>query len=126
MIFIDTHVVLWLFSGELRRIPSTVQAKLEEEELAISPISVLELSYLHQIGRTTVSADEMVTELARALGLSVANAPFAQICATATNLTWTRDLFDRLLSAHSIVSGLTLVTKDETILRNLPSAWWSN
>lgn len=125
MIFIDTHLALWLFSGELRRIPAPVQARLEGEDLGISPISALELSYLHQIGRTTVSADEMVSELARALGLTVATAPFEQICAAATNLTWTRDLFDRLLSAHSIVSGQTLVTRDETILRNLPSAWWS-
>jgi PIN domain nuclease of toxin-antitoxin system len=43
---------------------------------------------------------------------------------TSVALTWRRDPFDRLLSARAIVSGLPLVTKDETVRRNLSLAWW--
>jgi PIN domain nuclease of toxin-antitoxin system len=35
-----------------------------------------------------------------------------------------RDPFDRLLSAHAVVAGIPLVTKDRVIRRNLPLAWW--
>ena len=31
----------------------------------------------------------------------------------------------RLLAAHATVTGLALVTKDNTILQHLPLAWWA-
>jgi PIN domain nuclease of toxin-antitoxin system len=42
----------------------------------------------------------------------------------ATTLSWTRDPFDRLIAAHSIVANSPLITADETILENLPLATW--
>jgi PIN domain nuclease of toxin-antitoxin system len=43
----------------------------------------------------------------------------------ATKLDWTRDPFDRMISAQAIVAGAPLLTADRTILANLPLATWS-
>jgi hypothetical protein len=37
--------VVWLYAGELERIPREVQAHLEAHELQISPAVVLDLQY---------------------------------------------------------------------------------
>jgi PIN domain nuclease of toxin-antitoxin system len=124
MILIDTHVALWLYAGEIGRIPTPVQQRIEDEELRYSPVVALELAYLHQVGRVTVPPQDIVSELALKLGLSEVDESFSRICLAASDLDWTRDLFDRLLSAHSLLSGLDLVTKDRTIRENLSSAWW--
>ncbi len=50
--------------------------------------------------------------------------PSAQICQAAIALGWTRDPFDRLISAQAISSSATLVTKDRVIRHHLPQAWW--
>jgi PIN domain nuclease of toxin-antitoxin system len=51
--------------------------------------------------------------------------PSAQICQAATTLNWTRDPFDRLISAQALTSGTALVTKDRVIRNHLSLAWWS-
>jgi PIN domain nuclease of toxin-antitoxin system len=124
MILIDTHVVLWLYAGEIGRIPTAVQQRIDDEDLRFSPVTALELAYLHQVGRVTVPPESILSELALMLGLSEVDESFSRICFAARDLDWTRDLFDRLVSAHSLLSGLDLVTKDRTIRENLSSAWW--
>jgi PIN domain nuclease of toxin-antitoxin system len=42
----------------------------------------------------------------------------------AADLSWTRDPFDRLISAHAIVANAPLITADETIRANLSLAIW--
>jgi PIN domain nuclease of toxin-antitoxin system len=42
----------------------------------------------------------------------------------ATGLSWTRDPFDRLISAHAIVTNSPLITADETIREHLALAVW--
>jgi PIN domain nuclease of toxin-antitoxin system len=124
MILIDTHVVLWLYAGEIGRIPTAVQQRIDDEDLRFSPVTALELAYLHQVGRVTVPPESILSELALMLGLSEVDESISRICFAARDLDWTRDLFDRLVSAHSLLSGLDLVTKDRTIRENLSSAWW--
>ena len=46
MIFLDTHVVIWLYAGEVERFPRRVQSRLESEALFISPIVLLEMQGL--------------------------------------------------------------------------------
>jgi PIN domain nuclease of toxin-antitoxin system len=62
--------------------------------------------------------------LRRTIGLEVVDASLAELVRAATPITWTRDPFDRLIAAHSIVAGAPLVTADETIRENLPQAIW--
>lgn len=47
-----------------------------------------------------------------------------EVVEAATGISWTRDPFDRLISAHAIVANAPLITADETIRANLPLATW--
>jgi PIN domain nuclease of toxin-antitoxin system len=125
VILLDTHVVAWLFAGEVDRFPSKARELLESEELRISPTVALELGYLHEIGRLSQPPDLVLTELGRALGLRSVDASLDDVTREALPLTWTRDPFDRLIAAHAIVQAAPLLTADETIRSHLPDAVWA-
>lgn len=125
MIHLDTHVVVWLYVADLARFPAAVLGLLESEPLAISPMVQLELQYLHEVGKTTQPAAVVVAALQGKLGLRVADLSFAAVASAATELSWTRDPFDRLIAASALVAGCPLLTADTTVLRHLPCARWS-
>lgn len=125
MILIDTHVLLWLYAGELAHIPSRVRQRLNAEQIGLSPFVELEVAYLYEIGRVKSPASIVVDELRTRVELVSADVGAAAVCGAAIKLSWTRDPFDRLLAAHATVAGLPLVTRDETIRRHLPLAWWA-
>lgn len=87
-------------------------------------MAVLELAYLHEVGRARDPVPAMLTALRQSISLEVADIPFADLVGAATGLTWTRDPFDRLIAAHAIAASAPLVTADRTILENLPLATW--
>lgn len=97
---------------------------MEAEPLGVSPIVELELTYLYEIGRVSEPASSPLSTLRRGLDLQVVDASLAEVIQAAKDLTWTRDPFDRLISAHAIVANVPLVTADETIRKNLPLAIW--
>lgn len=66
----------------------------------------------------------MLAALRQSIGLEVVDVSFAELVDTAVGVTWTRDPFDRLLSAHAIVADVPLITADRTILDHLPLATW--
>ena len=126
MILLDTHLLVWLYGGLLDRIPAPVQARLNREQLALSPFVQLELGYLYEVGRVRAPAQRVVDELTARLELVVADVSAATVCGAALDLTWTRDPFDRLLAAHATATGLALVTKDATLRQHLALAWWAD
>lgn len=115
----------WLYEGADRRIPSPVRALLDSEEPFVSPIVELELTYLYEVGRVTEPAKAPLVELRKSIGLQVADVSVAALAQAATELSWTRDPFDRLIAAQAIVADAPLVTADKTILANLPLATWA-
>jgi len=126
MILLDTHIVVWLYDDPERLVPPPVRERLNAEPLALSPFVRLELQYLYEVGRVSVPAQTIVDELVPKLEMVLTDPPSAQICQVATALDWTRDPFDRLISAQAVTSGITLVTKDRVIRNHLPLAWWPN
>jgi PIN domain nuclease of toxin-antitoxin system len=84
----------------------------------------VELAFLFEVGRVSGPPSEVLDDLRANLGLAVSDAPFAAVSRAAVGLTWTRDPFDRLIAAQSIVDRAPLVTADETILGHLPTAVW--
>ncbi|MEO8099159.1 MAG: PIN domain-containing protein [Acidobacteriota bacterium] len=63
-----------------------------------------------------VSAPEViVAHLAADIGLKVCDLPFAAVARQASEETWTRDPFDRIIVAQARVANATLITRDETI-----------
>lgn len=124
MIYLDTHVVVWLYANDRGRFPSALQALMNQHEWFISPIVRLELQLLHEIGRINPTAEEIITDLQKRVGLSLCPKVFDEVVAHATSLSWTRDPFDRLLVAHASLNNDPLVTKDRTIRAHYPHAVW--
>ncbi len=79
---------------------------------------------MYEIGRVSEPASAPLSALRRGLGLQIADVSLAELIKTATGISWTRDPFDRLISAHAIVSNAPLVTADEKIREHLPLATW--
>lgn len=126
MIHLDTHVVLWLGAGEHQRLSPGVAELIRTEELGISPMVVFELEILHEIGRVSVPADVVVSEMRSATGLRVDDWPFGDVVRRASTAAFgfTRDPFDRLVSAHAALAGVELVTKDRRLRQHLDFAIW--
>jgi len=107
------------------RLPPAARRLIEERERGFSPIGALELKYLHETGRARDSLAEMLAALRRDVGLEVVDVSAKDLAEAAAEISWTRDPFDRLISAHAIVANAPLVTADETMLENLSLARWS-
>jgi len=124
MIYLDTHVVVWLYLGDSVRFSEVAKKAIDEHDLLISPLIALELTYLHEIGRLSVQANQIIDFLSSTVGLAVCNMPLQQIINKAIAETWTRDPFDRLIVGHAACRNLALVTKDRIILDNYSQAIW--
>ncbi len=123
-IFLDTHVLIWLHMGEPERLSAKAVALIESSELWTSPICLLELDYLHEIGRIQGNSQKVLRKLERELGLSQASDPFEKIIEAAHHLHWTRDPFDRLLVAQASLHSAPLVSKDKLIQRHYAHCVW--
>ena len=124
MIYLDTHVVVWLYAGQLARFSDEIQALLNEHDLRICPIVQLELQYLHKIERITVDAQTILTDLGARIGLQICDKRFQAVVGEATAVSWTRDPFDRLIVANASLNNDILLTKDQNILTHYPFANW--
>ena len=124
MIFIDTHVAAFLAGKQVRKLTKRVQKTIEEESVWISPISLLELRYLHQLGRISYDSSAIFSFLKANIQLQQSQTPIDSLVMAAMDINWTRDLFDRLIVADCIVNGAKLMTKDTLILENYPQALW--
>ena len=124
MIYLDTHVVAWLYAGESARLSQTAIRQICDNDLLVSPMVRLELRYLYEIGKTKTTPQEVISELEQQIGLELCQHPFAAIIHKAESLTWTRDPFDRIIVGQAALHNDTLVTKDETILSHYEKATW--
>lgn len=124
MIHIDTHVAVWLYEKRRDRFPDRAFGLIESEELAISPMVLLELQYLFEIDRISASPGDVFSFLRERLGLETDAIPFSKVVEKAIEVTWTRDPFDRLITAQAACMRTTLLTKDASILKNYPEAAW--
>jgi PIN domain nuclease of toxin-antitoxin system len=123
--YLDTHMLFWLCENRLDRVSEPALDALNRHDLLISPIVIVELTYLHEIGRSRRVAQDIVRQLREQVGLRVCDHLFADVAETATFESWTRDPFDRLVVAHAKANGYApLVTADEKIRANYPRAVW--
>jgi PIN domain nuclease of toxin-antitoxin system len=125
LIYLDTHVVVWLYAGELELFGNRARRDLEECDLLISPMVTLEIQYLHQTGRLTVEADPMIDDLRRTLDLRISDIPFHQVISRSLGNIWTRDPFDRLIAAQAALGQHRLLTKDQNIRDHYTRAYWN-
>ena len=122
MIYLDTHVVVWLFAGQIEKLSIQAKDLLNSNVIHISPIVQLELQYLLEINRITVSPNDIITDLSNTIGLQICDKNFNSIINRSMKLNWTRDPFDRIIVANAAIDDDFLVTKDQTILKNYRKA----
>jgi PIN domain nuclease of toxin-antitoxin system len=129
MILLDTHVLFWAVdeSKRLSRVAaSAIRRARREDGIAISAISLWELSWLLSTGRiqsrgTVEASIEMMVEGVTIRPITV------EIAALAMQFSddYPRDPADRIIGATARAEGLTLVTRDEKIRRSplLKTVW---
>jgi PIN domain nuclease of toxin-antitoxin system len=122
--YLDTHVVVWLYEGRPERFPVNVIAAFEKNDLLISPMVVLELQYLFETNRITVPAKKIIHELSAEIDLTECRQPFGLIVSHAMAISWTRDPFDRLITAQAMAGNAVLISKDMLIRRHYKKTQW--
>lgn len=124
MIYLDTNVVLWLAGAQQELSSSAVAAINTAATLLVSPLVELEIEYLYEIGRVQRQGAAVLAHLAAVLPLRRCDRSFAAVVSAACRITWTRDPFDRLITAQAAVDGDTLLTRDKIIRSNYAQARW--
>ena len=118
MYFLDTHIIVWLYQMSLELLSQKAKNAIEENDLFVSPIVLLELEYLFEIGRIKEDSQTIINYLQSRIGLNIDSAGFVEVINAALKETWTRDPFDRIIVAHSKYREAYLVSKDEKIAEN--------
>jgi PIN domain nuclease of toxin-antitoxin system len=124
LIYLDTHIVVWLYAGLLGKFNQSVKTILNENEILISPIVRLELQFLYEIGRVIVPANAIVADLSDRIGIRVCEKDFNAVVSQAMTFTWTRDPFDRVIVANARLNENILISKDQNILEHYAHARW--
>jgi PIN domain nuclease of toxin-antitoxin system len=123
-LYLDTHCLVWLYYGEVEKLSTAARQALEQHDLVASPMAVLELELLHEIGRMRQNSSTIVATLEADTGLQICAIPFADVTAQAIKENWTRDPFDRLIVANAKAAGAPLLTRDERIRKHYRRALW--
>jgi PIN domain nuclease of toxin-antitoxin system len=121
---LDTHVVLWLYAGEVDRFTEAGKRLLNTTPVEISPIVRLELTFLHEIGRLIPEPRAVLNDLNARIGLREIPLNFATVVDQSESLAWTRDPFDRLICASAAQTGSSLLTRDRLIREHFDLAFW--
>ncbi len=125
MIHIDTHIAIWLFNAERKRLTTAAMDVLAREQMGYSPMVRHELDLLYERKRLPApSPDAILQYMSAAFNAAESQIDFSRLIDKATKLKWTRDPFDRFIVAHAIVDGARLVTADERILEHFQNAVW--
>lgn len=115
---LDTHFVLWIVTGAERL--SSFPWIERYRPWGVSPVSLLEIQYLAEIGRVEVRNPEFTDALVEDPRFVVDEVPLVPLMRRAIELTWTRDPFDRLIAAHSSLRRVPLCTTDRNVRDNHP------
>jgi len=124
LIYLDTHVVVWLYAGKIEKLSEVSKELINGHEVIVSPVVRLELQYLFEIDRITDKANEILFDLSDRIGLTICDQSLNTIVSCALDLSWTRDPFDRMIVANAAINQNNLITKDQNILENYEKAMW--
>jgi PIN domain nuclease of toxin-antitoxin system len=123
--YLDTNVAVWLVQGDLTRITPAALDSIGNCKLLVSPMVALELAYLHEINRITLTSQDVLLKLRAELGVEVCDSSFSSLIAIAVHEKWTRDPFDRIIVSHAKANGLSpLISSDAAIQKNYVKTVW--
>lgn len=112
---LDTHFLIWLLA-KARRLKQFPWLD-DYSPWGVSPISLLEIQILSETGRIKLAGDFASSIMADSRFI-LDEAPSVTLVQKALDLGWTRDPFDRLIVAHSLVRRLPLCSVDSNIIAN--------
>jgi PIN domain nuclease of toxin-antitoxin system len=124
VIYLDTHVLVWLYAARTDLLSHEASKQIEENELLVSPMVLLELDYLQEIGKIADRGKTIYQNLHARVGLKLCSLPFMVIIESASKQDWTRDPFDRIIVGHAAAANQKLVTRDEEIQQHYDRAIW--
>lgn len=125
MIHVDTHIAVWTFLGQTRRLTSRARRALATGPVVYSPMLRLELNILHERRKLPAdSPDLVIADLVKDFDAREYDGPFSSIISIAEDLRWTTDPFDRLIVATALAANAKLVTADGDIIDHFPDALW--
>ena len=101
MILLDTNAVIWLD----RRHHRTKRLSIATSPLFVSPATLVELQMLDELGRIRFKAGGNVHSIVTDDRWTVDDPPSIDWFTLATEESWTRDPFDRLILAHARLRG---------------------
>lgn len=116
MILLDTNAILWLLTAHPRAVP----LRDGRHRHAVSPVSLLELQLLIEVGRLKLAAGVDLAAHITQRGWRIDNPSSHALFAAAIAVPWTRDPFDRLLVAHARLRRCRLATGDRMLIARLP------
>jgi PIN domain nuclease of toxin-antitoxin system len=122
--YLDTSVLPWLAGAPEQLSRRARQTIDRDESLLVSPMVELEVEYPYEVGRSNRPAAEVVAHLRGVVNLHVCERAFAAVAAKARELQWTRDPFDRLITAQAALGNDPLLTRDKIIRANYVHAFW--
>lgn len=124
-LFLDTHVAVFAYAGDPDLwSPQATHMMDAATEIWLSPMVILELRYLNESGRIGVGELQIVRALEHQFGILVDRDGMGDAIFEATSLAWTRDPFDRIITAHASMREAWLLTRDGTIRDNYERAVW--
>ncbi|MBT8221138.1 MAG: PIN domain-containing protein [Bacteroidia bacterium] len=123
-LFLDTHCIIWLAEGKSEMFSPLGVDLLNKHLLCISPIVRLELHFLYDKNRFFEQPDITINSLAEKINLKVDQLGFSQVIGEASQIKWTRDVFDLFITAQSQFHNSPLLTKDRNIRANYQKAIW--
>lgn len=113
---LDTHFVIWIVSNSRRL---SKHPWLEDyQPWGISPASLLEIQFLAEVGRGRIKNPGFAQQVMEDPRFQFDDVSFATVIQKSLELSWTRDPFDRLIAAHSLVRRAPLCSVDEAMLEN--------
>lgn len=123
--YLDTHVIVFLHSGDASRISIKAQNQIENTDLLISPMVLVELEMLYDKSTIRYPSSQILADLSQQIGLSVCQMAMARIVRSAVTIKWTREPGDLLIVANAMANNeAPLVTKDERIRNGYKNAIW--
>ena len=122
--YLDTHAAMRIADGRAR-IGRDAARLIQKAELLVSPMVLVELEYLYEIGRIKLPAKDILRKLEHELSVEDCDLPFADVASAALDEKWTRDVFDRMIVAQAKVNGLApLISSDEAIAEHYARTVW--
>lgn len=79
---------------------------------------------MYDIGKITVAPRAILDFLSNRVALEICRKEFQEVVRCAMQQTWTRDPFDRMITAQAALEESALITKDRFISSHYPRAIW--